>query len=89
MKIELNSGKTYQVLWCGESSIDERLRFCITGSDIGSVFSTFSNPSQAEEIKYYPSDTGSGGFKVFSGFNTLKGINEDNRGILVSLAKGD
>lgn len=89
MRIELTSGKTYQVLWCGVSSIDEKIRINLQGSTISDAFSTFTNPEETKSIKYYRSDSGTGWYDEYKGYTNLKGINEDNRGIVVTLAKGE
>lgn len=88
-KIETKTGKLFSVLWCGESTVDNRLRFCITGADITSVFNTFSNSTDAEEIKYYINETGAGEYKTFVGFIDFQGVNTDSKGIVVTLAKGE
>lgn len=89
-KIETATGKVFSVLWCGESTIDGRLRFCISGAEIAPTFNTFSDPTETEEIKYYVNDTGTGEFKTFLGFTVLQGVNSDRLGtVVVALAKGD
>lgn len=88
-KIETKTGKRFSVLWCGESTIDNRLRFCVIGAEIASVFNTFSNSTETEEIKYYLNDAGTGEFKTFTGFISLQGVNTDSSGIVVALSKGD
>lgn len=87
MKIELKSGKTFSVLWCGKSSIDDQLRFCANGLNLNSAFNAFSNPTETEEIKCYVNDNGAGEFIPYNGFTMLKGLNENNNGIVVALAK--
>ncbi len=89
MKIELKSGKTFSVLWCGESTIDGKLRLCVTGLDFASAFNVFGNPVETEEIKYYINDSGDGEFKAFTGYSSLRGVNADNNGVVIALAKGD
>lgn len=88
-KIETATGKKFPVLWCGESSLDGQLRFCIQGSTITDVFNTFNKSAETKNIKYYVNDTGDGEFNAFDGFISFKGLNEDNTGIVVALSKGD
>lgn len=88
-KIETATGKKFPILWCGASSLDGQLRLCVTGLNLASAFSVFSDPSEIKEIKYYINDDGEGEYRTFAGFKTLRGVNEDNSGIVVALAKGD
>ena len=88
-KIETATGKKFSVLWCGESSIDGQLRFCIQGSTIVDAFDTFSKPIETGCMKYYVNDTKIGEFREINGFTVFKGINQDSNGIVVALAKGD
>lgn len=88
-KIETTTGKKFSVMWCGRSSLDGQLRFCVQDSTFINVFDTFSKPSESVSIKYYVNDTGTGEFEEFNGFINLKGLNEDNSGIVVTLAKGE
>lgn len=88
-KIETAMGKMFSVLWCGESSIDGQLRFCIQGSTIVDAFDTFSKPIETGNMKYYVNDTKVGEFREIDGFTVFKGINQDSNGVVVALAKGE
>lgn len=88
-KIETATGKKFPVLWCGESSIDGQLRFCATGLDLASAFNVFGDHAETEEIKYYMNNSGDGEFKAFTGYSSLRGVNADNNGVVIALAKGD
>lgn len=88
MKIETATGKKFPVLWCGASSLDGQLRFCVTGLDLASAFNVFSDQAEIKEIKCYINDDGEGEHRTFAGFKTLRGVNEDISGIVVALAKG-
>lgn len=79
------SGIRFRVLWCGQSTIDNALRFEIVNSTMMNVLSVFMNPAETQKLTYIFDEHET----VFDGFTQFKGIEQSAKGtITVALVEG-
>lgn len=69
-KIVTATGKEFDILWCGASTIDFALRFAVVNCDMATIFQVFSNTAETKEL-YHRFD----GYEVcFKGYTNFKGV---------------
>ena len=52
-RIITNTGKVYDINWCGASTVDYALRFEIINGDYIDIFQTFMNSEETKKIIHY------------------------------------
>lgn len=66
------TGKTYTVMWCAVSTIDNALRFAVRDLDIVTAFGIFSNSSETERLTCVLDEMGNE--KEYVGYTKLQSI---------------
>lgn len=81
-KIVTATGKVYEVLWCGPSTIDFALRFEVANGDIVDLFQTFSNPEETKQLTHVFDEHEN----VFTGYTQFRGVDmKQGGGTVVAL----
>ena len=76
------TGKTFNVAWCGASSIDYALRFEVVESTMQEVLAIFTNPSETNVITHVFDENET----VYTGYTLFIGVDmRRNNKIIVSL----
>lgn len=82
--IKTATGKSFNVEWCGRSTIDYALRFAVKNSNMNTVLNTFTDQKETMLLTHIIDDMGSKG--EYRGFTTFKGVDLHPDGsIIVSL----
>lgn len=83
-KIITATGKEFDIVWCGRSTIDFALRFAIQGTNMATVLSTFTNPEETS-LLIHLIDTMNNKAE-YRGFTTFKGVDlHPDNSIIVAL----
>lgn len=77
--IHTKTGKTFDVLWCAPSTIDNVLRFAVANSDIDTVHNTFKLPSETESLVL----NNDGKETTFTGYTDYRGFDKKIDGEIV------
>jgi hypothetical protein len=76
------TGKEFDILWDGVSTIDFTLRFAVVNSDIATIFKAFSDPSETATL----TRIWDGIESVYTGYTIFRGVDMAPDGeIVVSL----
>ena len=78
------NGREFTVQWCGQASIDNSLRFSITGSSVATVVSVFANSANTTTLVHAFDEVE----KVYNGFTTFKGVEMNPDGSIVVALMG-
>lgn len=85
MKIVTATGKEYQVVWCGISSLDSALRFELQYKNITAAVNVFSDPNETSEIKYIVDEMSQPQF--YEGYTNFVSINKASGNTLIIALK--
>lgn len=78
-KIRTATGKEFDILWCGPSTIDLALRFNVVNSDMATVLSTFTNPKETGRLIHVFDERET----VFHNYINFKGVDTKPDGSIV------
>lgn len=73
------TGKEFEILWIGPSTIDGALRFAVVNSDIDTIHNTFKRPEETETL----TASEDGVDKVYSGYLNYRGFDKKIEGEVV------
>lgn len=80
------TGRTFNIVWIGLSTVDHALRFEIKNLDIISAFQIFSDTTETETLTHIFDETET----VYTGYTKLQGLDAgQNNRIVVSMMMGD
>lgn len=86
MKIITNTGREYQAVWCGISTLDRALRFEIRYRGIASAVDVFSDSNETSVIKCIVDEMSQPQF--YEGYTELSSVNKaTNDTIVIALQK--
>ena len=78
--------KTFEVEWCGQSTIDFALRFAVKNEEMTTIINTFIDPNETRTIIHKVDDMGNQ--IEYDGFTTFRGVDLKADGsVVVSLMK--
>lgn len=84
-KIITETGREFEIVWCGLSTIDLVLRFEVKGEIMQDVLATFTNPQETATIKHVFDELET----VYTGYTIFTGVDmKPNGHIIVSLMEG-
>lgn len=86
MKIKTKTGKEFNAKWAGVSTIDNNLRFAVTGVDMLSAVVVFSDPEETKEITFELDETKT---EVYENYTELKGLDFRGEETTVTLKEGE
>lgn len=76
------TGKEFDILWDGPSTIDFTLRIAVVNSDMGTIFQVFSDPAETATL----TRIWDGIESVYTGYTVFRGVDlQPNGEIIVSL----
>lgn len=78
-KIKTATGKEYEVLWCGPSTIDMALRFEVVNVDMNTVIATFTNAKETGRLTHLFDERET----VFNNYTQFKGVDLKPDGSIV------
>lgn len=84
-KVITETGKEFNVNWCGQATIDFVLRLEVVNSTMTNILSTFMNPVETAKLTYIFDENRA----VYTGFTKFKGVDlKPNDAVVVSLMEG-
>ena len=84
-KIITETGKEFNVNWCGQSTIDFALRFEVVNSPMTNILTTFMNPVETARLTHIFDENTA----LYTGFTKFKGVDlKPNDAVVVSLMEG-
>lgn len=80
------TGRTFNIVWLGLSTVDNALRFEIKDLDIISAFQTFTDTTETAILTHVFDEAQT----VYSGYTKLQGLDTGvNNRIIVSMVRGE
>jgi len=84
-KVITETGKEFNVNWCGQATIDFVLRFEVVNGTMTNILSTFMNPVETAKLTHIFDENRA----VYTGFTKFKGVDlKPNDAVVVSLMEG-
>lgn len=84
-KVITETGKEFNVNWCGQATIDFVLRLEVVNSTMTNILSTFMNPVETAKLTHVFDENRA----VYTGFTKFKGVDlKPNDAVVVSLMEG-
>lgn len=84
-KVITETGKEFNVNWCGQATIDFVLRLEVVNSTMANILSTFMNPIETAKLTHVFDENRA----VYTGFTKFKGVDlKPNDAVVVSLMEG-
>lgn len=84
-KVITETGKEFNVNWCGQATIDFVLRFEVVNSTMTNILTTFMNPIETAKLTHIFDEDRA----VYTGFTKFKGVDlKPNDAVVVSLMEG-
>lgn len=84
-KVITETGKEFNVNWCGQATIDFVLRLEVVNSTMTNILSTFMNPVETAKLTHIFDENRA----VYTGFTKFKGVDlKPNDAVVVSLMEG-
>lgn len=84
-KVITETGKEFNVNWCGPSTIDFALRFEIVESTMAEILGTFTNPEETRFLTHVFDEHET----EFRGYKTFKGVDLKPGGSIVVALMGE
>lgn len=84
-KVITETGKEFNVNWCGQATIDFVLRLEVVNSTMTNILTTFMNPIETAKLTHVFDENRA----VYTGFTKFKGVDlKPNDAVVVSLMEG-
>ena len=81
-KIRTATGKEFDILWDGASTIDFTLRIAVVNSDMSTIFAVFSDPAETATL----TRIWDGIESAYTGYTVFRGVDKQQSGeIIVAL----
>lgn len=85
-KLRTATGKEFDILWDGASTIDGALRFAVVNATLDQIHNTFKHPEETETLTRIQDGTES----VYTGFTDYRGFDKKPDGeVVVALNPGE